>query len=116
MNEWLTFKIKDGCQATWHVNKLKNFEVNFEKVDNKKKLFKVEWSSIMLKSNVNIWKIIKVHTHTFKPKKKIFFLNILKIFHNTIEVYEKIFKVECTKHKPIRIELIWITQLHFNLK
>ena len=64
----------------------------------------------------NIWKIIKVDTHIQTKKKKFFFLNILKIFQNTIEVYGKIFKVECTKHKPTQIELIWITQFHFSLK
>ena len=48
MNEWLTFKIKDGCLAMWlheHVNNstmFKNFKVNFEKLTNKKKLFKVD--------------------------------------------------------------------------
>ena len=68
-------------------------------------------------SSVDIWKIIQVHTHTFKPKKKkFFFFNILKIFHITIEVYEEIFKVECTKHKSMQFKLVWITQLHFNLK
>ena len=80
----------------------KNFKVNFEKVNNQKKKFKIDWGSIMLKSNVNIWKRIKVfHTHIQTKKKNFFFLNILKIFHITIEVYGKIFKVECTKYKPI---------------
>ena len=37
MDEWLTFKIKDGCQVPWHINKLENFKVNFEKVHNPKK-------------------------------------------------------------------------------
>ena len=62
----------------------------------------------MLKSNINILKIIKVfHTHIQTKKKKFFFfLNILKIFHITIEVYGKIFKVECTNYKPNQFKLI----------
>ena len=36
MNEWLTFKIKDGCHCL-HVAMLKNFKVNFEKLTNQKK-------------------------------------------------------------------------------
>ena len=51
------------------------FQSKFWKTNQqKKKLFKVDWSPIMLKSNINILKIIKVfHTHIQTKKKKIFF-------------------------------------------
>ena len=78
MNEWLTFKIKDGYQmAVSHVNKatmFENFKVNFEKpTNNKKNYLKLKFNHVevwcwQLKKNFKVF-----HTHMQTKKKKFFF-------------------------------------------
>ena len=78
MNEWLTFKIKDGCHSRWlheHVNNatmIWKFQSKFWKSRQKKKILKLIeiqscWSLVSTTEKES-----KSFTHTFKPKKKIF--------------------------------------------
>ena len=119
MNEWLTFRIKDGwlpCKQSNHVWK---FQSKFWKTNQLKKnylkLIEVQacWS-LMLTSENN-----QSLSHTFKPKEKknfFFFLNILKIFHITIEVYGQMFKVKCSNYKLNQFKLISSWFKPFQLK